>query len=210
MPIVSIINAIFDTTKKQNIPGAYKTAPQFSYLIMGINHLQLSPELIAALYPETLVAGNDPGNIKKTGKMSVTDLPRAPAYSFLGKNLRSICFLVDCPGQDYIPEKELGFLLRILSACKCSLDDIALVNAARLPIRFNELTKQLQPRILILWGIRPVSIGLKDDLPDFSISPLEGVSVIPVLTPDLMSGESPEGLELKQRLWACLKRLFNL
>jgi hypothetical protein len=177
---------------------------------MGINHLQLSPELIAALYPETLVTGTDPADIKKTGKSSGRDLPPAPAYSFLGKNLRSICFLVDYPGQDFIPDSQMGFLLRMLSACKCRLDDIALVNAAGLPIRFNDLKSQLQPRILFLWGIRPVSIGLREDLPDFSISSLQGVSVIPVITPDLMSEESPEGLELKQRLWACLKKLFNL
>ena len=159
---------------------------------MGINNLQLTPELITALYPETLVAGN------------------GTAYTFLGNNRRSVCFLVEDPGHDFLSEEQLQFLTRILSACKYSLDDIALVNAAHLPVRFNDLKKQLQPRIVFLWGIRPASIGLDRELPDFNISPVAGVSVIPVPNPDLMSGNNPSGLELKHRLWACLKKLFSL
>jgi hypothetical protein len=157
---------------------------------MGINDLRLSPELMAALYPETLVESN--------------------MLPFLGKNLRSICFIVDCPEQDFLPEDQLMFLRKILSACKCSLDDIALVNAGRLLLHLDDLKKQLQPRILFLWGIRPESIGLEPDLPEFTISTVDDISVIPVLSPGLMSADSPEGVALKQRLWTCLKKLFNL
>src|SRR6202035_5173474 len=166
------------TTKKQNIPGAYKTAPLIFISFMGINNLQLSSELIAVLYPETLVSGNNMETGKKPGK-SEESLPESFAdYRFLGKNKRSISFLVDNPDHDFIPEEQLVFLHKMLSACKCSLDDIALVNTAPTEGQFAELKKQLQPQIVFLWGVRPVSIGLKQRLPDFSISKVDGISII--------------------------------
>jgi hypothetical protein len=198
------------TTKKQNIPGAYKTPPLIFLSFMGINNLQLSTELIAALYPETLVGGNDMDTGKKPGKREEPLPDKATEYPFLGKNKRSISFLVDYPDHDFIPEEQLVFLKKMLSACKCSLDDIALVNTAFTGGQFAELKKRLQPQIVFLWGVRPASVGLKQGLPDFSISKVDGISVIPVLTPDLMSGDGVPGLELKQRLWTCLKKLFNL
>ncbi len=177
---------------------------------MEINNIQLSPELIAALYPETLVIGNDPDTDKKPGKIATPVLTPNTVFSFLGKNLRSICFLVDYPGHDFLPEEQLVFLHKMLSACKCTLDDIALVNMAHSDLQLTDLKKQLQPRIIFLWGIRPATVGFKQGLPDFNISVVDGISVIPIVTPDLMCGESPQGLELKQRLWSCLKKLFNL
>jgi hypothetical protein len=156
---------------------------------MGIDNLQLSPALIAALYPETLVAGND---------------------LFLGKNMRSVSFLVYQPDLDFLSEEQLIFLRKILSACKYSLDDIALVNTARVNLSFDDLKKLLQPRIIFLWGIPPESIGLSAELPDFSVSLVDGISIVPVHDPVLMSGDDQAGHELKQRLWACLKKLFTL
>jgi hypothetical protein len=198
------------TTKKQNIPGAYKTAPLIFISFMGINNLQLSPDLIAALYPETLVGGNDTETGKKPGKGGES-LPEPFAdYRFLGKNRRSISFLADYADHDFIPEEQLVFLHKMLSACKCSLDDIALVNTVPSESQFAELKKQLQPQIVFLWGVPTASVGLKQALPDFSVLKVDGISIIPVPNPDLMSGDSPLGLELKQRLWACLKKLFNL
>jgi hypothetical protein len=174
---------------------------------MGINHLQLSQELIALLYPDSLVAAHMPDEPGENGKPSH---PLPVIYDFKGENLRSCCFLVDYPGQEFIPEEQLRFLNRILSACKYSPDDIALINAARFPINFLELKKQLHPLILFLWGLPPSSIGLNGNLPDYQISIIDNVSVIPVPGVELMNGTSPEGLELKQRLWTCLKKLFNL
>jgi hypothetical protein len=158
---------------------------------MGINHLQLSPELIAALYPETLVAGKD-------------------GYPYLGENRRSISFLMNYPDHAFLPDEQLVFLEKMLSACKCNLEDIAILNTATHPVQFTPFIKQMHPGIIFFWGIRSESVGLVTHLKDFDITPLGDISVISVPTPDIMSGNSPEGLELKQRLWACLKKLFNL
>ncbi len=177
---------------------------------MGINHLRLSSELIAALYPESLIAGNEPASVKENVRISKQIADKTPAYPFLGENSRSICFLANYPEEDFLPEEQLVFLQKMLTACKLNLNDIALLNIAHIVFDLAKLRVQLQPRIIFLWGIQPMSVGLKSGLPDFTISLVDGISVIPVLSPDLMSGNHPEGTEFKQRLWICLKKLFTL
>jgi hypothetical protein len=173
---------------------------------MGIDHLELSSELIAALYPETLVIGNDPQAVKKTGKN-----PSAVGkYPFLGRNLRSICFLVNYPHVEFIPEEQLAFLLKILTACKCSLDDIALINTANSPVQLDELKSWFGPKMIFLWGAIPALTGLTRELQDMTVSLQDGISVVLVSQVNTMTSDSKEGLELKQRLWTCLKNLFNL
>ena len=177
---------------------------------MGINHLLLSSELIAALYPESLVAGNEPPSVKENVRVPNPDADKTAPYPFLGENNRSICFLANYPEEDFLPAEQLGFLKKMLTACKLDLNDVALLNIARFSFDLAELRVQLHPQIIFLWGIPPVSVGLKSGLPDFNISVFDGISVIPVLSPDVMSGNRPEGTEFKQRLWICLKKLFTL
>jgi hypothetical protein len=177
---------------------------------MGINHLRLTSELIAALYPESLVAGTEPAPVKENVRIPKPVAVKTAAYPFMGENNHSICFLANYPEEDFLPAEQLVFLKKMLTACKLGLNDIALLNIAHIKIDLAELRAQLHPRTIFLWGIPPVSVGLKSGLPDFNISVFDGVSVIPVLSPDLMSGNRPEGTEFKQRLWICLKKLFTL
>jgi hypothetical protein len=177
---------------------------------MGINHFRLSSELIAAWYPESLVQENEPSPVKENVVHSKPVADKNPAYPFLGENNRSICFLANYPEGDFLPEDQLEFLKKMLTACKLNLNDIALLNIARSSVDLADLRLQLHPRIIFLWGIEPASVGLKSGLPDFAISMFDGISIVPVLSPGLMSGTRPEGTEFKQRLWICLKKLFTL
>jgi hypothetical protein len=162
---------------------------------MGINQLTLSPELISMLYPESMV-------VEKDGV--------APAYPILGKNGKSICFLVSHPDHDFNSTEQYAFISKILAACKCSMDDIALINTARHPVTLHGLKNQLHPKIIFLWGSRPATIGEISDFQDLTISEFSGISVIPVFSADLMMGDNPAGLARKQQLWVLLKKLFNL
>jgi hypothetical protein len=161
---------------------------------MGINHIRLSAELIAVLYPETLVTENGPD----------------PDYPFLGKNLLSICFLVSYPEDEFIPDDQLVFLQKILIACKLSLNDIALINTKRTPVELPVLKTRLQPRIIFFWGTSPAVAGSKLNFPDMTISTWENIRILPVMEAELMSRDNPRGLELKKNLWIALKKLFNL
>ena len=110
---------------------------------MGINDFSLTDELIAALYPESLVTEKTTGPGKKNPvKAGIPATPVAP-YPYMGQNSRSVCFLVHYPDNEFIPGDQLVFLLKILSACKYSLDDIALVNTAKTQVKMDELKRQV-------------------------------------------------------------------
>src|SRR5436309_179319 len=134
---------------------------------MGINHLRLSSELIAALYPDSLVEENVSPEVKENILMQVKEnvppqvkenvenpIPvtdKNPSYHFLGENNRSICVLANYPQGDFLPEDQLEFLKKMLAACKLSLNDIALLNIARQAINITDVRLQLHPEILFLW-----------------------------------------------------------
>jgi hypothetical protein len=176
---------------------------------MGINNLRLSPELIATLYPDTLISENDRPGVKLPEEKPVPG-PKTAAYPFLGKNIRSICILVHYHEADFIPDEPFAFLIKMLSACKCSIDDVAIVNAARNQVNLHNLKSQFQPVILFLWGVLPAIIPGTGGLPDMNISILDGISVVPVRFADIMSKHGDAGLDLKKQLWTCLIKLFNL
>jgi hypothetical protein len=177
---------------------------------MGIDNIQLSPALIATLYPESLVDAIEGVTGRPPKPVSVQSLDPFTVYPFLGGNLRSVSFLVAYPDHDFIPDEQLYFLRRMLGACKLNLEDVAIVNTSRTLVQLDILKKQLKPTTIFLWGVLPSSIGIKADLPEFAISDVDGISVVAVQSPDLMSGESSAGIELKKRLWSCLQKLFIL
>ena len=177
---------------------------------MGINDFSLSDEIIAALYPESLVLEQTTGSGNKIpDKPDIPGIPVIP-YPFMGQNSRSICFLVHYPDDEFIPGEQLIFLLKILSACKCSLDDIALVNTAKTQVKIDELKRQLKPGVIFLWGLIPGFDKITKEFPDMSLSLMDGVTVIPVSHAEQMSRENAEAVELKKKLWVSLKKLFSL
>jgi hypothetical protein len=178
---------------------------------MGINDLKLSPELIAALYPETLVAAGNPVPTSGPVKSPETLPAKRPAYTFLGKNRRSLCILVSCSDEEFMPEEQFVFLQKIMAACKYSLDDFAVINTYRQPLDMESLKNQFNPHVIFLWGSPPPDIpGLPKTLADMSVTTWENIIVLPVAQAGLMSRDIPEGLALKRVLWTSLKKIFNL
>ena len=177
---------------------------------MGINDLQLSAELVGILYPESLIVCDDEDMKERTHKKARPAQSVNEPIPFLGKNAKSICFLVSYPGDLFMPDEALRFLERILAACKCSLDDIALINTHQVPVDLEALRKQFNPRILFLWGDQPVISGLEVELKDLTVSIWGNISILPVTLVEQMNKDNEEGRELKRNLWVVLKTLFNL
>jgi hypothetical protein len=177
---------------------------------MGINDLTLTPALVAALYPETLIVTKELSGDLDLGLPGLTRDPGKTDYPFLGKNLQSFCFIVSYPDNEFIPETQLAFLQRILAACKYSLNDIAIVNTGRSPVEIDKLVSQFDPRIIFLWGTGLNVAGINQELPDMVITTWQNISLVPVEKTEMMLGDTPHGTVLKRDLWICLKKLFNL
>lgn len=177
---------------------------------MGINDLTLSPALVASLYPETLIATEELSGDLDLAQKGLTRDSEKTVYPFLGKNQPPFCFLVSYPDHEFIPEPQLTFLQKILTACKYSLDDIAIINTGRRQVEINTLIKQFDPRIIFLWGTGLDVTGINQELPDMAITTWQNISIVPVEKTGMMLKNNPEGIALKRDLWICLKKLFNL
>jgi hypothetical protein len=191
---------------------------------MSINHIDLSAEQLAALYPESLVmdreAGKpEPGSKKDTEPGKKTNsrpgkeasAGEMEVYRFLGNNLRRICFIVSYPETVFLPDEQLAFLSRMLSACHCSIADISVLNTAHMPVDISRLITQLNPEMLFLCGIPPASLNLPEPVEPFTICRFKGISTLLIPSLTLLSHEETADLiPIKKKLWASLRTLFNI
>ena len=162
---------------------------------MSLNNMTLPPSLLAELYTNTLI------------EPKVSTLPEPENISFLGKNEKRITMIVAHEKLPFLPDKELNFLTSILTACKLSLADIAIVNQySNSQGNMQEALEKLEARQVILFGVPPLTIGLPMNFPPFQIQNFDRRTYL--FSPPLDELESNK--ETKQKLWSCLKNMFGL
>jgi len=109
---------------------------------MSINNIQLPATVIQGLYTKPLYH-------MKAGE-SVSDLTKTGNISYLGNNQKKVIILVKSAEAIYLPDDELNFLVGILTACKLSMADIALINISKNSrLTYKEITEQLKAEKLI-------------------------------------------------------------
>jgi hypothetical protein len=140
---------------------------------------------------------------------SATPSAAAP-YKSLGNNRRNVTILVNAPGSPFLPDNQLNFLTKILEACRMNMGDIAIVNHAAAPVNITALREQLQPSVIILFGLDPVAIRLPINFPVFKLQPYDRCTYLSAPALDLLVQASEESKLLKSKLWVCLKSLFEV
>ncbi|MDR3714718.1 MAG: hypothetical protein P4L51_18030 [Puia sp.] len=136
--------------------------------------------------------------------------PVTAVYRFLGKNTRRISIVVQSPGNAYLPDDQLAFLSKMLEACKMNIGDVALVNHASAPVVIADFKTQLNPSIVILFGVGPVDIRLPMNFPLFNIQPYDECRYLCAPGLEELVKPTDEGKLLKSKLWVCLRNLFNV
>ncbi len=164
---------------------------------MSLNNIQLPASVLQSLYNKSLYDLN-------TDKSEVIS-DEAANIVFLGNNAKKIIILVNSTAAIYLPDEELNFLLGILTACKLSMADVALINMAKNPaIQYKDISNQLKAEKIILFGIEPEAIGLPLQFPPYQIQKFNNQVYL--------SSASLTGLqadkEEKLKLWNCLKKIF--
>ncbi len=188
----------------------------------------LPPVVIAGLYKEVVVLREQSGpaageremqamappTISSPKEGTPTKMAREEqadaAYKILGKNLQRVAIIVQSPGEPFLEEEQLQFLTKMLGACKLNLGDVAIVNDAAQHVEMDRLKDQLQPSKVLLFGLEPASTGLPLSFPLFKEQEYAGCTYLSA--PSLASLNQPteEGKQLKSKLWASLKKLFNV
>ncbi|MEO6327916.1 MAG: hypothetical protein ABIO55_03250 [Ginsengibacter sp.] len=163
---------------------------------MMLKNIPLPPVVLANLYKHSLVE-----NTKKKIVHQHNDI------NFLGGNNRHILFLVSNSGSTYLSDSELIFLSEILTACKLSLNDIAIVNLDKSdPSNQKSIPDTLKAGIVILSGIELSILQLPFNIPLFQVQQYKEKKYVTI--PSLYTIQNDTAL--KRKLWEVLKILFSV
>lgn len=162
---------------------------------MNLNNISLPPQLIADFYQHALVSDTE------------TALPQTPPVTALGKGGKGILIFVNKPDVPYLPDNELEFLTKVLSACQLGLADVAIINWNKATHQDTAaIMEQFGAKEVILFDVDPVYFHLPAGLPVYSVYPFQKRQF--VAAPALQQIE--ESKESKGQLWTVLKKLFCL
>lgn len=177
--------------RNEKVTDTFSRNPVF----MSLNNISLPAQLVTDLYQHALVGG------------TATAVPQKPPLPFLGKNGRNILVVVHQPTVPYLPDSELSFLTKVLTACQLGLMDVAIVNWSKAPHNDAEAAiEQFKAKAVLLLGMAPSQFGLPANLPLFSVQKNDNTQF--VTAPALSEIEKTK--EAKQQLWVALKELFDL
>lgn len=167
---------------------------------MSLNNIQLSPALMESLYSKSLYD-------LKTSQSTVPEDSQKSEINFLGSNGKKIVILVSSNEAIYLPDEELNFLLGILTACRLSMADIALINVSKNPkLIYTDLADKLKAEKIFLFGLKNEILELPLTFPQYQIQKYSNqVYLSAASLPDLQKDKAE-----KLKLWNCLKTIFGL
>lgn len=166
---------------------------------MSLDNIQLPSIVLQDLYKKMLVDLNN-------DKPAAISLQKG-TVAFLGSNKQNICIVVADENALYLTDESLHFLQGILSACKLTMADVALVNIEKnSTINYNTLQAELNADVCLLFGVTPAQIQLPLTFPLYQIQKFNNQQYLVSLPLQQLQQDKAE----KGKLWVCLKTIFNL
>jgi hypothetical protein len=168
-------------------------------MIMSLDNIQLPDTILQGLYSKCLY------NLE-TDKSVSNDI-QLGSIGYLGNNQKKIAVLVSSTAAIYLPDEELNFLLGILTACKLSMADIALINLAKNPnLAYADVTEQLKCEKLFLFGLDADALALPLQFPHYQVQHFNNQVYLSSVALHELQADKEE----KLKLWNCLKKIFAL
>jgi len=165
---------------------------------MSLNDMSLDPVLLQDLYKNTLV--------DIASKKAKTTKPQG-SFSFLGNNKKGIAIIVSSKEAIHLADDELSFLLGILSACKLTMEDVAIMNIEKNnQATYQTIEAELKAKVILLFGVSTDQIQLPIQFPDYQIQKYN--SQVYLSAPILGNIEKDKAEKIK--LWNSLKQVFSI
>ncbi len=166
---------------------------------MSLDNILLPDMVLQSLYSKSLYD-------LETNKSTLDNI-QPGNISFLGNNQKKITVVVNAEAAIYLPDDDLNFLLGILTACKLSMADIALVNLAKnIDLVYSVLAEQLKSEKVFLFGLNAASIELPLQFPHYQVQQFNNQ----VYLSSVSLSEMQANKEEKMKLWNCLKKIFSI
>jgi hypothetical protein len=168
---------------------------------MSLNNIQLTGGAIQELYKRSLVLSDKKQAAKvETGSTKVS-------FNILGNNEKKILILVMDEEALYLPDDQLNFLMGILTACKLTMQDVAILNTKKnKDVAYTNLAQILKAATVILFGVETSIIALPLQFPSYQIQAYNNQTYLSAPPLTVLQNDKTE----KTKLWLCLKQLFSL
>ena len=166
---------------------------------MSIDNIQFPAAILQGLYSKSLYE-------LESNESLLHDIQ--PLHiMFLGSNLKKIALVVHDESSIYLADDALQFLLGILTACKLSMADIALINVSKnKQVSYNTITEQLKAEKIIMFGLTAENLALPLQFPHYQVQQYNNqVYLSAASLTDLQKDK-----EEKMKLWNCLKNIFSI
>ena len=166
---------------------------------MSLDNIQLPAFLIQELYKNSLVEFESPEPVQKIEVKS--------SINILGNNRSKVIIVVENNEAAFLPDNQLNFLLEILSACKLTMEDVAIINIyINKAITYKAITFELKAEKIILFGVTPAQLNLPVEFPSYQIQQYNNQTyVTAAMLADIESDKTE-----KTKLWNCLKQIFAI
>ena len=163
---------------------------------MDLDKLQLSSFSIRSLYHNSLIRLNNEQKSPDSDRNNLRSL---------GANEKNILVIINNPNAAFLEDTQLTFLTKVISACKLSLSDIALININNI----SEGELQSMPAIfkaskMIMFGVNSMQMQLPFIIPDYQIQNYNNIQYLSA--PDLKQIETDQ--TAKKQLWASFQKMF--
>ncbi len=166
---------------------------------MSLDNIQLPPFLIGELYKNFLVDADN--------QQLKPELLEGNNLLFLGKNQKNILLIVQEEDAVYLPDNDLNFLVEILSACKLSLSDTALINVFKnKEANYTSLLEKFKPVTILFFGIEPAKLEFPLQFPHYQLQQYNYQTYLSAPSLSELSAD----INKKKQLWVCLKKLFSI
>ncbi len=166
---------------------------------MSLDNIELTPFLIKELFKNSLVEFYETESEKKPKVV----LP----FNVLGNNRSRVVIIIENDETIYLPDTQLNFLLGILSACKLSMEDVAILNIKKNKgVSYKAIELELKAEKIILFGVSAVQIELPIEFPRYQIQQYNNQTYVNAAPLSHLQDDKAE----KTKLWNCLKQLFSI
>lgn len=166
---------------------------------MSLDNIQIPAILVQDMYKKSLL---DLDMVQQKAVSPATD-----SWPFLGSNQRAITLIVNEKDAAFLPEDDLVFLMGVLSACKLSMADVAIINYARIPdMRYEKIQQQFSPSVIIFFGTEPAELDFPLHFPQYKLQQYNNQTYLCAPSLKILSAQK----EQKVLLWGCLKTLFSI
>jgi len=166
---------------------------------MSLKGYTLDAYLLAGMYPEPLI----PNATAAKELPPAEEEPDKPLKA-LGENKANILLLIHNGEDAFLSDHLFGFLMQVLNACKISMPDVALVNLAHTPAKWDTLVREFQPKIAILFNALPEGMPA----PDMKNRPFQHAACRLLYTDELDALEKDKALKIP--FWTALREMFDV